>query len=102
MVGSFLAAQSTPAALKIVSQRIRAEDLTKAGAAEFLAEVFAFHLDEAAHFVQAGGHELANTVSQSFRAGRGPCRRNSAVRAGRWLILKVSRNDSSSVVVITG
>ena len=37
--------------------------LPEAGAAKFLAEVCAVEADDAAHFMQAGAHALADTVS---------------------------------------
>jgi hypothetical protein len=40
-----------------------AKDLSEAGAAEGFAEVFAFHLDDAAHFVQAGAHAFSDAVA---------------------------------------
>ena len=40
-----------------------ASNLSEAGTAKFLAKVFAFHFDDAAHFVQARAHALADTVA---------------------------------------
>jgi hypothetical protein len=44
-----------------------AKNLAKAGAAD-LAEVFAFHFDDAAHFMQAGAHAFSDPVPQGFAA----------------------------------
>src|SRR5437899_11884916 len=46
-----------------------AKNLAEARAAEFLPEVFAFHFDDAAHFVQPGAHAFADAGAESFFAG---------------------------------
>ena len=75
--------------------------LPKTGAAKFLAEVFAFHLDDAAHFVQAGAHTLSDTVTQSFRARGGSGGRDRPIGASGGLVLKIRSNDGGAVVVVS-
>ena len=41
--------------------------LSEAGAAEFLAEVFPFHFDDAAHFVETRAHAFSDTIAQGLR-----------------------------------
>src|SRR5260370_3707196 len=64
-------------------------NLSKAGAAELLAEVFAFHPDDAAHFVQTGAHAFSNAVAKCFRARCGPRWRNGAICASGGVSLAI-------------
>lgn len=80
----------------------RKTGLAKAGAAEFLAEVFTFHLDHAAHFVQAGAHAFSDAVAESFIARSRSGGRHGAVRAGGGLVFKIRGDDGGAVVVVAG
>src|SRR5208337_2994364 len=75
-------------------------NLPEAGATEFLAEIFTFHLDDAAHFVQPRAHPLPDAVSKALRSRGRPHSRTAAIHAGRGLILEVRRNDGCAIVVI--
>ena len=48
------------------SEKSVARFVTESWRCGILAEVFAFHLDDAAHFVQAGAHAFSDAVAQSF------------------------------------
>ena len=64
---SLLAAQTAAAVTKdFVAADPRGKHLSKTGTPKFLPEVLAFHLDHAAHLVQAGAHTLSDTIPQSF------------------------------------
>src|SRR5258708_8864708 len=76
--------------------------LSEAGAAELLAEVFAFHLDNAAHFMKARTHALSDAVAEGLGARGSTYGGNGTIRASRRLVLKICRNDGGAVVVVAG
>src|SRR5437667_10347997 len=73
------------------------KDLPKARAAEFLAEVFAVHLDDAAHLVQPRTHALSNAVTECFFAGG--TARTSQCAGG--LVVKIGGDDCCAIVVVS-
>jgi hypothetical protein len=52
-----------------LSDQSRAVKSAEAGASESLAEICAFHLHDAAHFVQSRPHAFANAVAKGLAAG---------------------------------
>src|SRR5205814_5253271 len=71
------------------SVRIRGKELPKTRTALGLPKIFAFHLDNAAHFVQPRPHSSSTAIAQGFRARSGACWRQRPVRSRGRLILKI-------------
>jgi hypothetical protein len=67
-----------------------------------LAEVFAVHSYDTAHFVEAGAHALGDAVAEGFGAGGGSSGGDRPDYAGGWFVFKVCSDYGGAVVVEAG